>query len=423
MKTFRNIFLLIQFLSSFSLIKAQDWIAYSDTNSGLPSNWISKIKIDKDNNKWLLNYSVNNLVKFNGTNWTVYNYTNSGLPNTNLFAIAIDKNDNKWIATRLGLVKFDGSNWTIYNSSNSCLPSDFISDCDVDTSNNVWLATDSGIVKFDISSTCTTYKMSQSNSIEGAQVVKVDSRNWIWTLSNPFTGVKDLSAFDGSTWSNFPSTLVGPYFSPSQIYCDSVGNVWGGGGHGIFRCDGTNITIPYDTSYSNYFYAIGLVYSTNNFIAAYNLSPESFNFYNGSSWYYYISTNSPIDHYIYDITSDQCGNIWLAGETGLYEFNPSSITNCILSVAEIDNQILSKSYPNPASNKFFIETNQIKNHFYILTITDELGKVVSYDYSLIKQEGNKSTIQIDTRKFENGIYFYNLKADNIIHGKIIISNN
>ncbi|RPI13088.1 MAG: hypothetical protein EHM58_19165 [Ignavibacteriae bacterium] len=54
--------------------------------------------------------------------WIVYTTTNSGLPSNNIFPIAIDTNNIKWIGTSQGLAKFDGANWIVFDTSNSPLP-------------------------------------------------------------------------------------------------------------------------------------------------------------------------------------------------------------------------------------------------------------------------------------------------------------
>jgi ligand-binding sensor domain-containing protein len=67
---------------------------------------------------------------------------NSGLPSNRVYAIAIDKQGNKWIGTSAGLVKFDGVNWTVYNTSNSELPSNWVYSIAIDGQGNKWIGTD-----------------------------------------------------------------------------------------------------------------------------------------------------------------------------------------------------------------------------------------------------------------------------------------
>ena len=288
MRYFRLYFLVSLLFYCCSFASAQQWIVYRDTNSALPTNWLAKIKIDKFDNKWMLSYNANDLIKFDGSTWTIYNHSNSGLPDTNLLSISIDKNDNKWIATKNGLVKFDNSNWTIYNTSNSCLPINQINDCDVDSSNNVWLATDLGIIKFDTSLNCALY-----NSANGAlagmnstREIKIDSRNWVWSISAAAMPWWYLNSFDGITWHNYSPVNYGNNVSLSNftLFCDSVGNVWSSSGMGILKYDGSIFSVPFDTSISVKFMSTGAVYANSNFIASAGLTFESLNYYSGGVW-------------------------------------------------------------------------------------------------------------------------------------------
>ena len=55
-----------------------DWTRINTSNCGLIDNSIRTIKIDNNNNKWIVPvWKNNNLIKFDGTNWTVYDSTNS----------------------------------------------------------------------------------------------------------------------------------------------------------------------------------------------------------------------------------------------------------------------------------------------------------------------------------------------------------
>jgi len=84
-------------------------------------------------------------VKFDGVNWTVYNTSNSGLPSDDVTVVAIDKQGNKWIGTWWGgLAKFDGVNWTVYNTSNSGLPGDYVLAIAIDSAGNRWIGTYEG---------------------------------------------------------------------------------------------------------------------------------------------------------------------------------------------------------------------------------------------------------------------------------------
>ena len=119
------------------------------------------ITIDDEGNKWIstgfCGYGCEGrgLIKLaeDDTSWTVYNTANSGLTSNVVLNVSIDKFGNKWMATVPeevyvdederqyvggGLVKFDGSDWIVYDTSNSELPNG----CGkvlIDSKNNKWL--------------------------------------------------------------------------------------------------------------------------------------------------------------------------------------------------------------------------------------------------------------------------------------------
>jgi ligand-binding sensor domain-containing protein len=77
-------FILLLSLSSFLLSQTREWIIYNTSNSGLPSDYVNAIAIDRQGNKWIAT-SDGWIAKFDGVNWTVYN---SGLPSNYVWAIA-----------------------------------------------------------------------------------------------------------------------------------------------------------------------------------------------------------------------------------------------------------------------------------------------------------------------------------------------
>jgi hypothetical protein len=76
-------------------------------------------------------------------------------------------------------------------------------------------------------------------------------------------------------------------------------------------------------------------------------------------------------------------------------------------------------YPNPASNGFNIQTNELSGNNYSLQIINLLGEVV---YS--KNKINQQTQYIETNNLVDGLYFIQIKTDKSISSKkIIIKKN
>jgi ligand-binding sensor domain-containing protein len=115
-----------------------NWQIYTIENSGLPAPVVMEIAFDSKNNLWIhcrdndgvigreLGYG---LTKFDGVTWITYNIDNSGIPSNSILDIAVDKNDDLWLATvgRVGVTKFDGTNWETYNIDNSGIAFDEVS--------------------------------------------------------------------------------------------------------------------------------------------------------------------------------------------------------------------------------------------------------------------------------------------------------
>ncbi|MBI5206727.1 MAG: choice-of-anchor D domain-containing protein [Candidatus Firestonebacteria bacterium] len=142
-----------------------NWTFYNKDNSGLTTNWITSIAIDKDDNLWLGNlpqpkisyggqvtYSGGGLVKFNGTDFTIYDTSNSLLPGNFIVYIKIDNNGNVWgwsIAEGFeeeSIFKFDGKEWTLFdNIANSGVPSELGTIFDIDNNGGLWFGTRGGL--------------------------------------------------------------------------------------------------------------------------------------------------------------------------------------------------------------------------------------------------------------------------------------
>ncbi len=77
------------------------------------------LNLDSLDSKWItFSYTSDSIgiVKFNDTGWTKYTSKNSGLPSNDVDWITVDKNNNKLIGTSNGIVLFNDTSWTIYNS-------------------------------------------------------------------------------------------------------------------------------------------------------------------------------------------------------------------------------------------------------------------------------------------------------------------
>jgi ligand-binding sensor domain-containing protein len=120
------------------------WTTFNMNNSPLPSNYVSRLFVDRSGALWVLPL-LNGLLKYNGT-WTVYNTGNTGLSSNDVACIAQDDNGVYWIGTGAGaaggggLSRFDGNTWTTWTPLNSNLPYNlFVRDIALDSQGVPWL--------------------------------------------------------------------------------------------------------------------------------------------------------------------------------------------------------------------------------------------------------------------------------------------
>ncbi|MFT4982146.1 MAG: ligand-binding sensor domain-containing protein, partial [Bacteroidia bacterium] len=113
------------------------------------------------------------------SNWMHYNQANSLLPSDHVTAVLCE-GDNNWIGTDNGLAVFDGLNWTIYTSEYSDLPDDYVRDIHKDNYGNIWVATDGGLLKI-ADDGMESFTLTNSN-IPSANIrsVNTDSEGNVW---------------------------------------------------------------------------------------------------------------------------------------------------------------------------------------------------------------------------------------------------
>jgi len=85
---------------------------YDVDNSILPTNSMTNIHIDKDNNIWIALWDIKGVLKINNDEWIVY----PNVADQNIWSLVTDKNGHLWIGTghfneANPLMRFDGLKW------------------------------------------------------------------------------------------------------------------------------------------------------------------------------------------------------------------------------------------------------------------------------------------------------------------------
>ncbi len=383
------------------------WIEYNTTNSGLPSNIVGKLVIDRNNVKWMTTYQKG-LVKFDGVNWTVYDTTNSGLPRNEILFPCIDRNNNIWMnPIGKGLVKFDGANWTIYNTTNSGMPSNSFTGLACDSNNNLWFGALHKLYKFDGTN---FYSHDTNSGFPYATIsnIAVENSNilWIGTL------FKGLLRFDGFNFIEYNASNSGmPCNWVNGIFIDDDNYIWLGTRFGgAVRFNYTlNQWIIHDMV------AIGL--GNNEVTDAVRKNEYSW-FGTGFGLVRYHNNNYTLFGYPINstlvpfLTYDKYGNLWISTGNGLYVHNPNGIVN-------IDNGNISKLatdyviniYPNPFNGTAKLDYKITKSGFVQIKLYDITGKRIS-NFVNSKQNNGNYKIFIDLNNLPSGVYYCILTVDN-----------
>lgn len=198
------------------------WVTYNSYNSGLGSNIISQLIVDKDNVKWI-GTKDNGLVRYDGVNWTIFNKDNSPLPSGNITCLSFDANDNLWIGTTLGIAVRNKTGWITNIPS---LQGSFISNIVFDNNGYAWVGTDKGLARYNNTS-WTLFTINNSglpgNFITG---LAFDNNGKLWIGTSAF-GIAVLDNMTWTTW-NMSNMKLNKYLGNSmrQIIVDENNNVY-----------------------------------------------------------------------------------------------------------------------------------------------------------------------------------------------------
>jgi len=272
-------------------------VSYRTNNSKILSNVLSKVAVDKFNNKWIGSID-RGLMKFDGKNWTSYDNTGvieglriqdilvdkngivwvatvmglfnfngitwknltSNLPSNNVTALEEDYFGNIWIGTLEGLVKYDNNSFQIFTIANTDVPLKFISSISASGNGDVWIGTSVyGFIKYD-SGKWTLFNTSQRDPLSGMSNQIVDliaDRNgtvWAFHESLPTEGkAGGLTEFNGIVWTFKQLPLLFP-LAVKSFYLDDKNNIWMAISGGLIRYNDAASSIKvYDSDTYGFF--------------------------------------------------------------------------------------------------------------------------------------------------------------------------
>jgi len=184
---------------------------YYTCNSGLPTNTIRCVAIEKNGVKWF--GTSRGLTQFDGKNWMVYNSFNSPIPKADIVKIVADEQANKWILTS-SLIKFDGTNWKTYNYS-------FVDAC-IGKDGKKWFITNVGkLYSFDDTDWINLNKTNSGLPSDTVYTVITDAKGVMW-----FGTGKGVAKYDGVKWTIFPINIYNTSDAVSALSVDNDGAIW-----------------------------------------------------------------------------------------------------------------------------------------------------------------------------------------------------
>ena len=383
-------------------ISAQTWTNY-DASDGLIDAFIYSITQNtNDNNLWFGSWVRSNgafgLSRFDGVTFTNYS-TNDGLSHDDVWDLLADNDGNIWVGTYDGLSKYDGSIWTTLTTDDGLIGNE-IRSLFQDENGNIWVGClnldtgEYGVNVFDGISWTSYLDISVNN------ITQSDNGN-MW-----FGGGNGVYEFDGSTWTHYDESSG---LSSNDVYTisfDVDNNLWAGNysGLGLDKFDGT--------SWTTYTTEDGL---TDNFVRAiiqdsngnqWFGTNEGISKFDGTTWTTYNVSDGLINNHVRSLEEDTEGNIWIGTWEGVSKFNP------ILGVFDTLKQEFS-IYPNPTTSILNINTEAT---IATVDVYSVLGKKV-----LTLMEGELNNIDIS--KLVSGVYFIKITShDNLIGVKRFIVN-
>lgn len=450
------------------------WATYNTVNSGIISNYTHNLSADSV--AWIGSYE--GLSKFNGSSWTTFNFNQTGLPSNRIWDIAIDRNDKKYFPLDLGagLASFDNSGWSVDTSAVASRTANLIEtdsnnyirkgsywnngleyfngsswqSCDllnlaasyntmyslsIDHLNNTWVGTEiNGLGKFDGVS-WTVYDTSNS-AISSNLISSIDedaSGNiWLGNLVYSTVGwlhpTCGLRKFDGITFTQYDTTNSAITSNEiSVVQCDHLNNVWFATPKGLSRFDGLTFTdfSPSDSPLPNSVIRC-LAIDLNDVVWV--GTDSGMLSYDGANWILYNETNSdlPLDG-VSSIKVDSYNNKWIAfarmHPIGHFEgygatvFNESGIQGIALNENDKISKASSSLYPNPFQSSSTLLLNDNYKGLRKLTVFDVTGK------KLREKSFTGMETDLQRERLNNGIYLYVVTDNNgntLAKGKFII---
>ena len=352
--------------------------------------------------------------------WTNYKKEDSGLASNVVRVICVDKNGIKWFGTDNGLSSFDGFSWKTYTTVDSLAHNSVNSIAFEETEYGpeIWVATDGGVsvvsVVPDAVTFATPYRINNTGLVSNTvYAAAVDTGHVKW-----FGTDCGISTFDGNIWKTFTSKDLLTHDHIMAIYPNAEDGYvyYGTEGRGGGRFDGITAATPWDTAlsgiasdsvYTVYIDLEGLqwletdnglshhfgtkikdnwaTYTTENGLAhnfVHSIAEDmngvkwfgtrnGVSSFDGTTWETYTIDNGLVSNIVYTIAVDLDGSLWFGTDDGVSNLNLNSV---FVETAGPTAFTICSIYPNPFNTQTTIEFTLPDKVFTTIIIYNMMGQ-------------------------------------------------
>ena len=180
-------------------------------NTGLASNNVTCIAVDKKGYKWIgSDYGIS---KFDEYKWQIFT-TSDGLIANKIYCITIDSLNKKWIGTSSGIIVYNDITWTTFSKS-------IARSISIDSGGNKWIASNESVLYLTDSS---EKKYGFLDGLPGAGIKKItiDKKGVVWGIGFMGAYVK----FQNNNWTFLRGEIADGGFDNSDLVADLNDNIW-----------------------------------------------------------------------------------------------------------------------------------------------------------------------------------------------------
>ncbi len=417
--------ILLVLCASFSM--AQKWTNYTKDNSGLASNEVRAIIIDKSGAKWF--GTDNGLSRFDGISWTTYT-SDDGLAHNSVNSIAFEETSSWpeiWVATDGGVsvisVEPDAITFaTPYRKANTGLVSDKVFTAAVDTSYLKWFGTDSGISTFD-GTDWESFTTEDLLTHDHITVIYPSEYDGLIFYGTEGMGIGKFDGISAATpWSTQYSGIASD--NVYSEYVDTEGIQWFGTDNGLSHHFGSKVKDDWTTFTTEEGLADNFVrsiaedgdgvmwFGTNNGVSSFDWT----------TWQTFTIDDGLAGNIVYSIAVDSNGSLWFGTDSGVSNLSFSPV---IVETDEPDAFAIRGIYPNPFNMRTTIEFFSPEAGYTTLDIYNMVGQKVRELVKGSLMSGMHTVVWDGTDNnglnVSSGLYFTRITSgSNIVTGKMVI---